>query len=177
MTYTGRRGMLFEATLNLVNQLYQTRKIAVINKRATPVKVLKSKGTKILSGFYEEKSTVDYDGVYRGRSIFFEAKSVQTPTRFDLNNIHPHQFEYLVSVERQGAISFVLIEFRSSRDIYLCPMSMIRYYKKEAENGGRKSIPKEDFDIYAMLVNDTRRAPLDYLVCVDKLIESNPIAL
>lgn len=111
MVYTGNRGMAFEATINLVNQLYKSRKIAIINKRPTPVKVLKSKGTKVLSGYFEEKSTVDYDGVYRGRPIYFEAKSVQTVTRFDLSNLHQHQ-------------------------------------------------------------KDTGRVPMDYLACVDQMIES-----
>lgn len=176
MVYTGKRGMAFEATLNLVNQLYKARKIAVINKRATPVKVLKSKGTKVLSGYFEEKSTVDYDGVYRGRSICFEAKSVETATRFDLSNLHDHQYEYLNSVDQQGAIAFVLIEFRNSKDIYLCSLSMIRKYVNQSRNGGRKSIPIEAFEYEAMLVKDTGRAPLDYLECVDRIIESKVVA-
>ncbi len=61
--------------------------MALINKRPTPVKVLKSKGGRVLNGFYEAKSTVDYDGVYKGRAIAFEAKSTEKDTRFDLKNI------------------------------------------------------------------------------------------
>ncbi|WP_280138836.1 hypothetical protein [Fictibacillus solisalsi] len=36
--------------------------------------------------------------------------------------------------------------------------------------GGRKRIPKEDLDVYAYEVKQTRRVPLDYLVWVDKLL-------
>lgn len=170
----GNRGMAFEMLLNLNNQLYATKKIALINKRPTPVKVLKSKGTKVLNGFYESKSTVDYDGVYRGRAIAFEAKSVNID-RFDLKNIHPHQIDYLEKVESMGGVAFVLIEFRQSKQVYFVPFSTIQHYVYHAAHGGRKSIPKEDFDVYAYEVpND--RVPLDYLLLVDKLI-GNEIAV
>lgn len=62
-------GMAFEMLINLANEMYQSGGVALINKRPTPVKVLKSKGGRVLSGFYEAKSTVDYDGVYKGRAI------------------------------------------------------------------------------------------------------------
>jgi recombination protein U len=83
----GNRGMAFEMLLNLINQMYANQKVALIIKRPTPVKVLKSKGTKVLNGFFEAPSTVDYDGVYKGRAIAFEAKSVGID-RFDLKNLH-----------------------------------------------------------------------------------------
>ncbi|OTX33627.1 Holliday junction resolvase [Bacillus thuringiensis serovar brasilensis] len=38
-------------------------------------------------GSMKLKSTVDYDGVYKGRAIEFEAKSTENVTRFDLKNI------------------------------------------------------------------------------------------
>jgi recombination protein U len=169
--YTGKRGMAFEERLNATNKLYQTRKIALINKRPTPIKVIKSQGTKVLSGFFESKSTVDYDGIYKGRPIVFEAKSVSVD-RFDLSNLHVHQLNYLEEADRQGALSFVLIEFKNKKDIYLCTLSMIQHYVRLASSGGRKSIPYDDFDIYGNLVEDTGRATLDYLKIVDKLVES-----
>lgn len=61
----GNRGMAFEKLINLANEMYQRESVALINKRATPVKVLKNKGGHVLSGFYEAKSTVDYDYVYK----------------------------------------------------------------------------------------------------------------
>ncbi|NGP45997.1 hypothetical protein G4V62_13950 [Bacillaceae bacterium SIJ1] len=88
------RGMPLERLITTSNDMYRRQKIAVINKRPTPVKVLKVTKNKVM-GHYESQSTVDYDGVYQGRSINFEAKSVQTPTRFDLKNIHDHQVKHL----------------------------------------------------------------------------------
>ncbi|EJP99414.1 recombination protein U [Bacillus cereus VD142] len=130
--------------------------MALINKRPTPVKVLKSKGGRVLNGFYEAKSTVDYDGVYKGRAIAFEAKSTQSLTRFDLSNIAQHQLDYLEKAEKMGAICFFLIEFSKDKSVFVVPLS------------GKKSIPRADFDIYGYLVNQTERAPVDYLQYIDE---------
>lgn len=67
----GNRGMHFEKLINLSNEMYQREGVALINKRPTPVKVLKSKNGRVINGFYESKSTVDYDGVYKGRAVTF----------------------------------------------------------------------------------------------------------
>ncbi|PEB83666.1 recombinase RecU [Bacillus cereus] len=53
----GNRGMAFEMHINLANKMYQRGGVALINKRPTPVKVLKSKGGRVLNGFYEAKTT------------------------------------------------------------------------------------------------------------------------
>lgn len=36
---------------------------------------------RVKDGYYESKSTVDYDGVYKGRAIAFEAKSTNEMKR------------------------------------------------------------------------------------------------
>ncbi|MBX6333732.1 Holliday junction resolvase RecU [Candidatus Saccharibacteria bacterium] len=164
--------MKLESTLNVVNRIYQTRNIAIINKRATPMKIIgQTRGHQHIC-IFDKKSTVDYDGVYLGRAIFFDAKSVQTKTRFDLKNIEQHQYDYLSTVEKHGGIAFLLIGFEGSGELFFCSMSMIRHYWNEAKGGGRKSIPREAFEYEAMLVKDTGRAPMDYLACVDQMIES-----
>ncbi|PEA01901.1 hypothetical protein CON37_25350 [Bacillus cereus] len=67
--------MHFEKLINLTNEMYQREGAALINKRPTPVKVLKVVYGRVTGGCYESKSTVDYDGVYKGRAIAFEVKS------------------------------------------------------------------------------------------------------
>ncbi|MTW85606.1 Holliday junction resolvase RecU [Virgibacillus dakarensis] len=169
MTYTGKRGMAFENSLNYTNQIYINQGRAVINKRPTPIKVTKSKGTKVLSGYFEEKSTVDYDGIYQGRSIVFEAKSTKEK-RLPFSIISDHQIDYLELAESQGAISFLIVEMTVSRDVFLVPNNMLRKYVKNAQNGGRKSIPLRDLEVYAHLVESKNGVPLDYLSVVDRLI-------
>ena len=167
----GNRGMAFEQIINLVNNQYNVRGKALINKRPTPVKVLKSKGTKVLSGYFEEKSTVDYDGVYDHKSIAFEAKSVGEK-RFDLKNIADHQLEYLQKAEKHGAISFFLIEFRTFNEVFLVSLNFIEtYIYKSKQVGGRKSIPYDQFETYGFLVKQGNGILLDYLRIVDVLID------
>ncbi|MGG1662915.1 Holliday junction resolvase RecU [Brevibacillus sp. NRS-1366] len=169
-TSQANRGKGFEDILNYTNLQYEQAGIALINKRPTPIKPTKTKGSRVLAGYFEEKSTVDYDGVYRGRAIYFEAKSTRERTRFDLANISKHQIEHLEKADKSGAVCFLLIEFAAFRATYFVSLSFIRMAMVHAQNGGRKSIPIEDFEVYGCLVTQTNRAILDYLVHVDKLI-------
>src|SRR5699024_2274342 len=167
--YTGKRGQSFEMSLNYTNEVYIKKGRALINKRATPVKVLKSKGTRVINGFYEEKSTVDYDGTYKGKSIAFEAKST-TRKSLPLDMISDHQIKHLDTSERHGAISFLIVEMRSLGDVFLIPNNMLQKYIKNAKNGGRKSIPIDEMEVYAFLVESKNGVPLDYLSVIDRLI-------
>ncbi|MEW9139814.1 Holliday junction resolvase RecU [Bacillus wiedmannii] len=167
----GNRGMAFEKLINLSNEMYQREGVALINKRPTPVKVLKSAGGRVLNGFYEAKSTVDYDGVYKGRAVAFEAKSTQSLTRFDLSNIAQHQLDYLEKAEKMGAVCFFLIEFSKDQTVFLVPASVVQsYVRMSHQPNGKKSISRSEFDIYGYLVEQTERAPIDYLQYIDEAV-------
>ncbi|RDY70300.1 Holliday junction resolvase RecU [Halobacillus trueperi] len=166
----GNRGMPFENLINLTNDTYNMKGKAVINKRPTPVKVMKSKGTRVLNGYFEAKSTVDYDGVYQGRALYFEAKSTGEQ-RFPLKNIHQHQLDYMYQVDRAGAICFFLIEFRKMGQVFMVPFSVVQHYVEHAKLGGRKSIPFDDFNYYATAeIRSGNGVPLDYLPALEKMI-------
>lgn len=167
----GNRGMHFEKLINLTNEMYGRGGVALINKRPTPVKVLKVAYGRVKEGYYESKSTVDYDGVYKGRAIAFEAKSTENPGRFDLKNIAQHQLDYLEKAEKMGAICFFLIEFSKDKSIFVVPLSVIQsYVRMSHQPKGKKSIPRSDFDIYGYLVEQTERAAVDYLQYVDEVV-------
>ncbi len=167
----GNRGMAFEKLINLSNEMYQREGVSLINKRPTPVKVLKMVYGRVKDGYYESKSTVDYDGVYRGRAIAFEAKSTNEINRFDLKNIAQHQLDYLEKAEEMGAICFFLIGFTKDQSTFAIPLSVIQSYVRMSQQPkGKKSIPRADFDIYGYLVEQTERAPVDYLQYVDETV-------
>lgn len=135
------------------------------------MKVLKGKGGRVLNGFYETKSTVDYDGVYKGRAIVFEAGSTENSTRFDLKNIAQHQLDYLEKAEKMGAIRFFLIEFSKDKSVFVAPLSVIQSYVGVSHQPkDKKPIPRTDFDIYGYLAEQTKRAPIDYLQYVDEAV-------
>ena len=90
---SGNRGMAFESDINSTNQYYRDHDLAIITKRPTPINVVKvdySKGATITQAYFETQSTTDYNGVYKGHYIDFEAKSTHGSTAFPLSNI-PHQ--------------------------------------------------------------------------------------
>lgn len=170
MTYYGKRGQTFENLINYTNRIYNQQGRAVINKRPTPVKVLKSKGTRITSGFYESKSTVDYDGVYNGKAVVFEAKSTKEK-RLPLSIIPDHQIEYLDRMEKQGAISFLMADMRACDTVFFIQNGLLQKYVKEAQKGGRKSIPLRDLEVYGYEVKSQNGVPLDYLSVIDELMK------
>lgn len=170
MVYYGKRGQTFENLLNYTNEIYNNQGRAVINKRPTPVKVLKSKGTRVLNGFFESKSTVDYDGIYQGKPIVFEAKSTKE-TRLPLSIIPDHQIDYLAAAEKQGAISFVIAEMRACNTVFYIPNGLLQKYVKDSRNGGRNSIPIRDLEVYGYEVKSQNGVPLDYLSVVDELMK------
>jgi recombination protein U len=87
VTNYGKRGMDFENVLEYTNNLYRTKGKALINKRATPMTIIRNAGPSKYVCVFSEKSTVDYDGTYKGRSIVFEAKSVTAKKNFPLSDI------------------------------------------------------------------------------------------
>ena len=67
ITFYGNRGMTLEEDINLTNEYYKEKNIALIYKKPIPIKVLRTNETKtrIKDGFYEQKSTLDYNGIYQ----------------------------------------------------------------------------------------------------------------
>ena len=92
------RGMSLEEDINLSNDYYRDNEIALINKRPTPINIVKvdySRGARITDAYFEKQSTTDYNGVYKGRYIDFEAKNTKSNTAFPLSNISEHQIVHL----------------------------------------------------------------------------------
>ena len=86
----GNRGMGLENDINLSNEYYKNKGLCLINKRPTPINVVKvdySKGARIIDAYFEKKSTTDYNGVYKGRYIDLEAKSTHSKTSLPNSNI------------------------------------------------------------------------------------------
>ncbi|MEC0173027.1 Holliday junction resolvase RecU [Paenibacillus graminis] len=165
----GNRGMVFESHIELSNRMYEAQGSAVINKRPTPVKVLQQYGGYITKAVFEKPSTVDYDGIYRGRRIDFEAKDVTDFVRLDLSRIEDHQYQHLENSHKHGSMAFILVRFGRNQKMYLLPFVALRVFKQASElPGGRKSISIDDFEIEGYEIRNGR-VPVDYLAAVDKI--------
>ena len=164
------RGMNLEEDINLSNEYYKDHDIALITKRPTPINVVKvdySKGALITNAYFEKQSTTDYNGVYRGKYIDFEAKSTQIKTSFPLANITKHQVEHLKGVLRHGGIAFFIIEFvKLHEETYLLDASYIISFYEERK---RASIPYDDIVKYGHKIKRGFAPRLDYIPIVDQV--------
>ena len=163
------RGMSLEEDINLSNDFYRESGLALINKRPTPINIVKvdySHGARITDAYFEKQSTTDYNGVYKGRYIDFEAKNTKSTTSFPLSNISEHQIVHLKNVLKHGGIAFFIISFQMKNEIYLLDAKfVIEFY----EHGNRKSIPYEVFKESGLLIRQDYAPRLHYLDAVDAL--------
>lgn len=93
-------GMSLEKDIEHSNTFYLKSDIAVIHKKPTPVQIVnvnypKRSKAVINEAYFRTPSTTDYNGVYQGYYIDFEAKETKNKTSFPLNNIHDHQVEHM----------------------------------------------------------------------------------
>lgn len=165
---SANRGMDFEHEINLSNDYYREHDICLITKRPTPINIVKvdySKGAKIVDAYFEKQSTTDYNGVYKGKYLDFEAKNTKNKTSFPLANITPHQIVHLKRVNQQGGIAFFIISFESLNEVYLLDSSFVIHFY---ENEERKSIPYEVFKKEGILIKQGYHPRLHYIDAVEE---------
>lgn len=163
------RGMGFESDINDTNAYYLEKGIALIYKRPTPINIVKvdyTKGAKITHAYFEHQSTTDYNGVYKGHYLDFEAKSTQNKTSFPLSNIAPQQITHLRNVKAHGGIAFFLINCYALGEVYLLDAEFICDFYEEKP---RKSIPFSMIKEKGRLVKEAYRPRFDYLALVDEV--------
>ncbi|TDM04249.1 Holliday junction resolvase RecU [Macrococcus carouselicus] len=167
----GRRGMFFEEAIDASNQYYLLNQIAVIHKRPTPVQIVKVDYPKrskavIKEAYFKTPSTTDYNGIYKGRYLDFEAKETRNKTSFPLHNIHEHQVEHMKAVTEQGGICFLLIHFAEYEEVYLLPYQHFEVYWQRMTDGGRKSITLTEIRNDGILIPYGYKPRLDYLAAL-----------
>ena len=165
------RGMGLESDINLTNQYYIDKKIAYIYKKPTPIQVTKvdykNNSMIIKEAYFKEPSTTDYNGLYDGMYIDFEAKETTSKTSFPLSNIHKHQIEHIKHIISNGGIGFLIVRFSSlNKDYILMGEDLFKFL----DNNDRKSIPLQFFEEHGYLINISYIPRLDYLKVIDKII-------
>lgn len=166
------RGMLFEQELNKSNEYYININKALIYKKPTPIRIVKvdypnRSHAKIVEAYYQTPSTTDYNGIYRGKYIDYEAKETQNLS-FAFNHIFPHQIEHLKKVDQHGGIAFVIIFFKRVNKIYLIDIKDFYKVYKAGENGEKHSIKYTDIETLGGLEVNIGYSPvIDYLKQVD----------
>ena len=170
---TSRLGLKFEDLINKTNRYYLDNDICVVYKKPTPIKVTKvsyptRSKAKITEAFYQIPSTTDYNGIYNGKYLDFEAKSCNGKS-FPFSNIYIHQIDHLKKVDQHGGIAFLLIMFNDYQEVYLLDAKILIKLYNDSLNGNRKSIPYNYFKEHAEKITIGNNNPIDYIEAVKKI--------
>ena len=164
------RGMNLENDLNITNEYYLNNDIAVIYKKPTPITINKVNypsriDAVITEAHFKIPSTTDYNGIYKGKYIDFEAKETKLKS-FPLSNIHKHQVDHLEKIINHGGIGFIIVSFTSLDKVFLLEAKyLIEYIKTNT----KKSIPIDFFIEKGYIIKYNYSPRLDYLSIIDNL--------
>lgn len=164
------RGMNLEADLNDTNEYYRYIDIAIVHKKPTPITINKvdyksRRDAVIKEAHFKVPSTTDYNGIYKGKYIDFEAKETKNLTSFPLSNIHEHQIEHLSKIYNHGGIGFIIVRFSKLNKTFLLFIEDLLYF---LENEDRASIPISYFEKKAYIIKEGINPRLDYLKIIDE---------
>ncbi|MFA6624380.1 MAG: Holliday junction resolvase RecU [Bacilli bacterium] len=114
-------GMVFESEISKTCDFYREKNLADLYKRPTPIKVVKMSKTHpgmICEAYFQEKSTTDYVGIYKGKYIDFECKETIHDS-IPYHMIREQQYDHLRFVQSLGGIGFFLVSFKAKAEVYL----------------------------------------------------------
>ena len=135
--------MELEEDINFANKYYLNNDIAVIHKKPIPIQIVEVNypnraSAMITKAFYKIPSTTDYNGLWNGKYIDFEAKETNSATSFSLNNIHEHQIEHMKKILINGGITLIIVRFKKIDKNLFLPFKKFFFSNNPAKNGGRK---------------------------------------
>lgn len=167
----GLRGSTLEDLINHSNESYREKKLALIQKIPTPITPIniEKESRHITLAYFDQKSTVDYIGTVQGIPVCFDAKECAVKT-FPLQNVHPHQVQFMKEFEEQGGIAFLILYFTAMDEIYYLPFRDLYGYWNRMEAGGRKSFTYEELD-KSWKIGHHRDILVHYLELVQKDLE------
>ncbi|HIX71179.1 MAG TPA: Holliday junction resolvase RecU [Candidatus Enterococcus stercoravium] len=176
----GNRGMRFEEAINESNTYYLTHKMAVVHKKPTPIQIVKvdyprRSAAMIKEAYFKEASTTDYNGVYQGRYLDFEAKETKNKASFPFKNFHAHQITHMKACLEQGGLCFVLLWFSSlERCFFLDSRTLIAHWDQQKANG-KKSLPLTTIEVEGIEITRKIAPRIPYLEAVDHYLKKEAL--
>ena len=170
----GLRGSTLEDLINHTNESYREKGLALIQKIPTPITPIEidKQNRHITLAYFDQKSTVDYIGAVQGIPVCFDAKECAAST-FPLQNIHPHQMQFMREFEKQGGISFIILSYTARDEIFYLPLAEVEAFWKRMEDGGRKSFTYDEVD-KAWRIRSFRDMLVHYLEEIQKDLDRRP---
>lgn len=171
------RGKTLEDEINETNIYYLNRQIATIHKKPVPIQIVKVEYPKrsaavIKEAYFRTPSTTDYNGVWNGYYIDFEAKETESKTSFPLKNVHEHQVIHMKHVTEQKGIAFMIVRFSKLDRYFIVPFCVLEHAWSMMESGGRKSIPLSTFEEKTIEIKPGYQPRIDYLKAIKIMLTS-----
>lgn len=171
-----KRGMTLEGNLSQSNETYRAQDIAIVYKKPTPIQVVdvdypKRSAAVIKKAYYRKASTTDYNGIYKGYYIDFEAKETHNTTTFPLSNLQEHQIKHLTDCSNHGGISFVIISFIELHRLFAMEIDCLNtFWKRQYTSDGKKSISLSEIEENAVELHYQLNPIIPYIDAVDIFI-------
>ena len=161
------RGMDLETLINETNNYYIEKGIAYMYKKPTPIKLVSVdyKKGRINEAYFMEPSTTDYNGLWNGKYVDFEAKETINKTCFPIKNIHKHQIKHIINMHNNGGICFLIIKFKLLNETYLLMAEDFINYL----NNNKSTIPHSYFMEKGYLIKDKFIPSVDYISILENL--------
>ena len=171
------RGKTLEDEIDEANAYYLNRGLAVIHKKPVPVQIVKveypSRSAAVIrEAYFRTPSTTDYNGVWNGYYVDFDAKETSSKTSFPLKNIHTHQMTHMQQVTEQLGVAFILMRFSTLERYFIVPYEVLQKAWNAMEKGERKSIPLTQIEQEAYEIPTSYYPRIDYLNVLQRFIES-----
>lgn len=161
-------GMSFEKDVTKCCDYYRENMIADIYKRPTPIKVVKMSKTHpgmIEEAYFQEKSTTDFVGIYKGKYIDFECKETIHDS-IPYSMIREQQFRHLKTIIEMGGIGFFLVSFKTAQEVYLIDASLIL---SEVENKKHPGFKRSFFIEKGIKVERSYNPPYKIIEAIEEI--------
>ncbi len=171
------RGKTLEDELNETNDYYLQLGLAVIHKKPVPVQIVKveypSRSAAVIrEAYFRAPSTTDYNGVWNGRYVDFEAKETENKTSFPLKNIHEHQIHHMSQVVKHNGLAFLIIRFSALQRYFIIRFEALQVFWDRMFTGGRKSIALQEIEDIAIEIMPGAFPRIDYLPVLKQFNET-----
>ena len=171
------RGKTLEDEIDEANAYYLSKRLAIIHKKPVPVQIVKveypSRSAAVIrEAYFRTPSTTDYNGVWNGYYVDFDAKETSSKTSFPLKNIHAHQMTHMQQVTEQLGVAFIIMRFSALERYFIVPYEVLQKAWSAMEKGERKSIPLTQIEQEAFEIQTSYYPRIDYLKVLQRFIES-----
>lgn len=163
-------GMNFEKDITKCCDYYRENMIADIYKRPTPIKVVKMSKTHpgmIEEAYFQEKSTTDFVGIFKGKYIDFECKeTIHDSVPYSM--IREQQFRHLKTIIEMGGIGFFLVSFKTVQEVYLIDAKKIL---EEVEKKNHPGFKRTYFIEKGIKVERSYNPPYKLIEAIDEMMK------